>query len=368
MDLILTAQQLYITRKTHLQVSKDYVFAVTRHQNETHGDPLEVGLMPGAQCRAPSAQCRVPRVFDLAACSCSSLDVFPCCRMPRIDGRVEGGKLRGESTAIQGATSMGSEMGVERLQHPQNRQNRRKEVEPGLSIHLVGVVHLDPHGPKRLARLLDDLAPETVTVEVSPYAVAFRQEEGPKLLERLEPFRRSDGSLPGRLPGVEAQLRVPFEAQVASEAHRAHGAGEVHLIGDSELSRGYLELFCDETMTQENLQRLSMLPDMVLGEEVAREWIRAHRGWHLPVLLGTEEAHAWRVREEALAQRIVHHGLGGVKGGEEGRRLLHIGGWRHLSGLAELLKRPVGREGEEARSCEACRPREVCPFLLRNPE
>lgn len=210
------------------------------------------------------------------------------------------------------------------------------------TLYLLGVVHLDPEGPRRLKEFLEVTRPGVVTVEVSPYAVTFREERGPELLDRLRRFRLEDGSLPGCLPGVEAQLRIPFEV----EATRSFCEG-THLIGDSDLSKEYLELFEKETMAEENLERLAGMGDMCIRGEVEREWERAGRCWLRPRVLSTVDAVAWREREEALTKKIFYHGFERREVDErlERRdrenacvRIVHVGGWRHVYGLARILK------------------------------
>lgn len=248
-----------------------------------------------------------------------------------------------------------------------------RDVE-GLSLVLVGVVHLDPAGPGLLEELLERLEPEVITVEVSPYAVEFRTKRGLELVERLARFRRPDGSLPGGLSGVEAQLRMPFEVEVARRwASRGSGC-RVRLVGDSEISRRYLELFERETMSRENLERLARLPELDLETEAFREWERARACWKKAPVMGTKEARAWRSREEALAARIARsiggggsgRDVGGVDDGMElgdgiergngaqvagaGVEAAHVGGWRHVTGLAVLVGALLNEECEPERA------------------
>ncbi len=207
------------------------------------------------------------------------------------------------------------------------------------TLYLLGVVHLDPEGPRRLKEFLEVTRPRVVTVEVSPYAVTFREERGTELLERLVRFRRKDGSLPGCLPGVEAQLRIPFEFEAARNYCR-----DVNLIGNSELSKEYLELFQEETMAEENLEKLAGMDDMCIRREVEREWARAGLCWLKPRLLGTVDAVAWREREEALATKILYHGFERRAVDEKAERqnscvpIVHVGGWKHVHGLERILK------------------------------
>ena len=51
---------------------------------------------------------------------------------------------------------------------------------------LLGCVHLDPDGPRRLSCALEALRPDLVTVEISPFGIRFRKLHGRRLLKLLE--------------------------------------------------------------------------------------------------------------------------------------------------------------------------------------
>ena len=150
-------------------------------------------------------------------------------------------------------------------------------IRRSVRLLLVGTVHLDPRGQHRLLGLLRDWKPEAIAIEVSPYAVQFRQSQGAGWRARLERFRLPDQSLPGGLDAVEAKLRLPFE-YTAARAHARAANVPLHLLGDSERSRQLLDLLVAEMMTEENLERLSVPSEMgTLEERVEAEWRLAKR-------------------------------------------------------------------------------------------
>jgi hypothetical protein len=204
-------------------------------------------------------------------------------------------------------------------------------MTPPPRLILIGTVHLDPAGYPRLRARLETLKPDTISVEVSPFAVAFRREHTPRFLRRLDPLRRDDGSLPPGLEPVAAQLDLPFEFRAARDVMQARPGGsgrQPHLLGDSDESRHLLGLLEQELLAPDNLARLARAPDPPLARLVRAEWQRARREHNRPPVLGTEALRRLQARESRLAAGIRDH-LRGVT--------VHIGGWRHLHGLQQQL-------------------------------
>jgi hypothetical protein len=205
-----------------------------------------------------------------------------------------------------------------------------RDADHALSVELtlVGTVHLDPDGAAHLTRLLDGLRPEAITVEVSEYALEFRRSLGPELLARLEPFRRPDGRLPPGLAAVAAQLVPPFE-YTAAEAHAERHGILVLLVGDGQVSRRLLCRLERELMVTDNLVKLATRDEPPFAEQVRREWSRAQAAFTQGPPLGSEARERLGRLDRGLARRIRQHATAG--------RVVHVGGWEHLRGLAELL-------------------------------
>lgn len=208
-------------------------------------------------------------------------------------------------------------------------KRRRKAAErDSPSLMLVGTVHLDPTGFERLLALLKAARPKTVTVEVSPYALKFRRSTGREMLKRLDAFRRPDGSLPPALAAVAAQLAVPFEYRAAASHARRTGA-RLCRIGDSRESERLLGLLERELMATDNLVTLALRDEPEIAELVDREWARARRIFRDRRLSGSDVAGRLSRRNQRLAEKIRPLIADGT--------VVHIGGWEHLEGLAELL-------------------------------
>ncbi len=169
-----------------------------------------------------------------------------------------------------------------------------------------------------LKRALDQLRPAYITVDVSNYAVAFRQCRGGELAARLAAFRRADGTLPASLEAVEAQIAVPFEAQTVAEWCSAY-----ELVGDNDDSRSRLEMFEKELMSPENLAYLSTESFPSLPVQVGRQWEKARVSWR--------QLRAGAPCDERIAGIIRRLLM------QPGESLCHITGWEHVAPLAELL-------------------------------
>jgi hypothetical protein len=191
-------------------------------------------------------------------------------------------------------------------------------------LFLVGTVHLDPDGSDLLKNLLFELKPETVCVDVSPYALEFRRTLGREYRLLLDNFRREDGSLPPALAAVDIQLQVPFEYQAADDYAERRGARVVP-VGDSAQSQKLLSHLSRELMTTDNLVKLASREEPPLSEQVSKEWERARRYY----IAGAPAASGLEKTDKRLARQIKEYA---------GREpVAHVGGWEHLKGLGELL-------------------------------
>lgn len=197
---------------------------------------------------------------------------------------------------------------------------------------LVGVVHLDPKGRPALTRLLDDLEPRIITLELSPFALDARRRRAPGLARRLATHRLPDGNLPPGLQGVAAQLALPFEWLAASDHARRTGARVVP-VGDSTRSRHMWRLIGSELLSRRNLEILAGVPHPGLAADVAAE---LHEARHAHDHDHDHDCDCSGTREDdgALALRI------GLTTRSCRGRVVHVGGWRHLCGLGELLGVP----------------------------
>lgn len=197
------------------------------------------------------------------------------------------------------------------------------------SLVIIGTVHLDPNGHSALLKLLHELQADAVSVEVSPFGLEFRRTKGRKLLERLEPFRKSDGSLPRPMHAVVAQIRPPFE-YTASEAYTQRSEAKLLALGDNQLSRQLLARLERELMVTDNLVNLATRDEQPLSVQVEREWSRArHDMEHGPILdsFANRRLERMDIRMARLIRGMTEHYSS----------VVHVGGWEHLKGLGQFL-------------------------------
>lgn len=187
-----------------------------------------------------------------------------------------------------------------------------------LHLIIIGTVHLDPAGPELLKRSLELFKPEFVTIDVSRYAIDFRQSKSAKFQAQLAPFRRHDGTLPVSLAAVEAQISLPFEVCAVD----AWG-GKYDLVGNDNDSKNRLELFENELMSPENLLHLAENSAPTLITQANRQWEKARRNYRtLSEIKPCDEQIAILLRQ-LLPQY--------------GNTICHVTGWEHLAPLESLL-------------------------------
>lgn len=199
-------------------------------------------------------------------------------------------------------------------------------------IIMLGTIHRDPQGPARLAAALAGLEWGLISVEVSPYALGFRQRQGPALLAELERNLPRAASLAGLelaaaqahpgLAWLRAYLALPHEWTVCREQAARRGA--VCLALDfSGLSRRLLA-GAEELVSLANLAQVLAAPAPASpGPERRRaaDLLAGRGGWPRPP--APEPG-----RETGLARR-----LGRLLAAATRRGLLplaHVGGWQHL--------------------------------------
>ncbi|MDO3378190.1 hypothetical protein [Geoalkalibacter halelectricus] len=207
------------------------------------------------------------------------------------------------------------------------------------SLVLLGTVHRDPHSVPCLRRLLEQLGPALVSLEMSPWARDFRLERGPALQRRLHDILKSLAEERGLDPAeiarhpaireIRALLALPYEYRAAAAYCAARGV-PLHLIDDNAVSQEKLALVEYELVSIANLRTLLSLPEPP-----------ANRENHATARRLLADDCPIEIRQAFLAARRGEHGIGPRdrrmarqirKLGQEARpeRLVHIGGWVHL--------------------------------------
>lgn len=197
---------------------------------------------------------------------------------------------------------------------------------------MIGVVHRDPRGEARLHAVLNELRPDLVTLEVSPYAVAFRRERGAALLARLDELTPAGKTEHGEIQAIRETLQMPFEYR-AAVAYAAAGRSRVELVDDSDVSQELLAEVENELLTPENIRALTRRDDVPLTRVVDSFYRRTRRLLAgepaSPALLGfsAERLALLQLRDERMEPLI--------------RRLLAESGagcWVHVGGVFHLLR------------------------------
>jgi hypothetical protein len=215
--------------------------------------------------------------------------------------------------------------------------------EPSFSSSLVmiGTVHRDPRGVGKLLRILERESPDLITVEISPYALEFRERQAfclrTALKENLKNIRREEEELfprlvsRGEIQGIFLLLKVPFEWRGAEQyaGRRQIGLKPIDLSAYSKerLSR------ISELIRPDNLRALLRDPQPSIEKQVGRQYARARALWHLPAGKGFKSAEI-QEREKHMAEEIRR-----LREEDRKRKILHIGGWEHLLPASSLFAR-----------------------------
>ncbi len=212
-------------------------------------------------------------------------------------------------------------------------------MDKSSSLYLIGTVHRDPYGYKKLYHLLMEKKPNVITVEISPYSLSFRAKHAQKIRQilraNLHQMQIEDG-FPlkeiishGAIMGILVMLKEPFEWRAAGSYAQKN---EVTLL-DIDLSIYAQEklVHLEELVSLKNLKNLLKLPPSSFFNEIHAQYSRANYFFRNPPKI-------WPVnneileREKYMAEKIRQI----YKSMAEGI-LCHIGGWEHL------LERPDGK-------------------------
>lgn len=206
------------------------------------------------------------------------------------------------------------------------------EREKSPPLLMVGTVHRDPRGRRKLLGLLRREQPSVVSVEISPYARFFRARKAAAfratLRENLRRIHREEGISwrdllsHGAIQGIFLLLKEPYEWQAA----RAYGEETGSRVRDIDLSEFSEERLShlSETVSGENLRTLLSLSFPALPEQVRGHYDRARFLFSHPPSVWVKGREMGE-RESIMAEKIRRLVLQG-----EGNKVVHIGGWEHL--------------------------------------
>lgn len=192
---------------------------------------------------------------------------------------------------------------------------------------LLGTVHRDPRGKKRLAGALEEIRPGAISLEVSPASIRIRREKcrGWQNLfrTRLRGLSRETGQSLAQLMthrnlrGVFEYLRFPYEYRAATDYAKSNNT-PLFLLDDSELAAAYLNRVEDEILTARNMTLLAQAdPDGSLGREVdlmyeqASQLVDSSSASPKNRAPKAKDRQTFQDRENTLSQklRLLHQGL-----------------------------------------------------------
>ena len=210
-------------------------------------------------------------------------------------------------------------------------------------LFLIGIVHRDPDGQNRLAEFLERLQPRAITVEISPYGLAFRKKNlsvlGKTFFENLSLIAREKGSTIDRLlkNGHIAEIREHFEFPFEYRAAREYAKVNEILLIPADVSRYARRKtqFFHELVSYDNLKTLLDFTSYPLDKKIASEYARAgdyldgkidpdrlFMGWN------NKMREEWRKREKHIVHTI--HRILRCLENHGGGTLVHLGGWVHV--------------------------------------
>lgn len=225
---------------------------------------------------------------------------------------------------------------------------------------LIGTVHGDPRGFRRLRRFLDRFQPDLILVEMSPFAWAYRKTHGLSLHRTLNQRIRQAAALHGwdpkralthpQVKAIRRQIAMPFEFRASYQYAQCHKSWPL-LIDRSDFSASMVA-FWSELLSVRNLEYLLALPASSPSLDIVNHYRKARTLVHptpsrMPTMEhgcdGMEES-LLQDREESLAERIR-----GTIAAVVPKRCAYVGGWEHLRdqvkppSLRCLLGVPQGR-------------------------
>lgn len=209
-------------------------------------------------------------------------------------------------------------------------------------FRLMGTVHGDPRGFRRLRCFLEEYQPNLILVEMSPLAWAYRNTHARGLHRTLTDNARQAAILNGwnlqwvlshpQVQAIRRQIAMPFEFRASCRYARAKKQWLL-LIDRSDFSVPLLAQWL-ELLSVRNLSLLLSLPASNAPLSTMSHYQKARREIY-PFQVQTTSAkpdtpdggteNHWLEREYSLAER-VRSAVAAVMP----QRCVYVGGWEHL--------------------------------------
>jgi len=195
---------------------------------------------------------------------------------------------------------------------------------------MLGIIHRNRRNDQLLEEWIGKLRPEVITLELSPYGLAFRRSMGEAYRRKIDDIYNSlrlEGHTcpPSQLDDLYSYVEVPREYKIAGDYCRRNGACLYPVDMDLFSFMKLREI--DELISRENIRKC-------LSEN-------AQRGGSVEEVLAglyfRSGVTAFSYSDEmALRDRFMCHGIGLLMKRLCDKRFLHIAGWQHLKDPLDL--------------------------------
>ena len=194
---------------------------------------------------------------------------------------------------------------------------------PAGELFVIGTIHRVPELKAYLERLLFQISPRLISVEISPYSLKLRKKRKDLWRRRLEELSKSlTLEKSPVLEGLERIIEFPYEVSAAFKVAQRLKI-KVLPLDISSIARKHLAQF-ESLLTPEGIKEILRAPPPSLEKEFAFARLTLKNNLSPPV--SPEDL----FREEVMAQRLKRL----VK---RYKPLVHVGGWGHLQGLGQRL-------------------------------
>lgn len=220
-------------------------------------------------------------------------------------------------------------------------QSVRENKENLSRLILLGTVHNDPQGFKRLREFLEREKPDCILVELSPYALRYRLRHQRYLHKTLTRNLRS-AAAESNVPLIEAfqhpevaairrQISLPMEYRAAA-SYAQTGLSGVFPVDYSLFSRKWIATW-PELLSPRNLCILLTQPSTTRSistiYELAARSMEKNASpsiFYETTFQKSEKDPLWAEREYHMAMRIIH-----VLRAFSPQNPVYLGGWWHLT-------------------------------------
>jgi hypothetical protein len=198
---------------------------------------------------------------------------------------------------------------------------------------MLGIIHRDRRNDEFLGRWIDALTPDVITLELSPYGLAFRQAMGEVYRERIDDIVHSCGAKDTPVRRTMWTIFtptwiVPREFTIADEYCRQSGAYLYPV--DMDLFFWMKLRGIEELINRANVEKsVTLRAPEGRGTENVLAGLYFRSG--VTAFPYTDEM--------ALRDGYMCRGIGVLAKRFSGRRFLHIAGWRHLADPLGLYAR-----------------------------